>query len=172
MAVASVGLLAAAAVAVMRRDLEARRPKHRYLARLLEGEAPNNRRHRPSRRSHASSEYGRPILKPPVWIWSIPAYFFVGGVAGAAMALALAAQLFGGQQAARLRRALPLDRRDRRRDRHRAADPRPRAQGAIPVHAPRLPPHLADERRLLGAGRRHAALGRLGAADCGARPLV
>ena len=27
--------------------------------------------------------YDRPVLKPPVWIWTIPAYFFVGGVAGA-----------------------------------------------------------------------------------------
>jgi formate-dependent nitrite reductase membrane component NrfD len=38
----------------------------------------------------------RPFLKAPVWIWSIPAYFFVGGVGGAAMAMGLAAQLFGG----------------------------------------------------------------------------
>jgi formate-dependent nitrite reductase membrane component NrfD len=42
------------------------------------------------------SYYNRPVLKPPVWIWSIPAYFYVGGVAGAGMALALAAQMFGG----------------------------------------------------------------------------
>jgi formate-dependent nitrite reductase membrane component NrfD len=42
------------------------------------------------------SYYGRPVLKEPVWIWSIPAYFFVGGVAGAAMTLGMAAQLAGG----------------------------------------------------------------------------
>ena len=26
--------------------------------------------------------YDRPVLKPPVWIWTVPAYFFVGGLAG------------------------------------------------------------------------------------------
>ncbi|HEY2014150.1 MAG TPA: NrfD/PsrC family molybdoenzyme membrane anchor subunit [Bryobacteraceae bacterium] len=45
--------------------------------------------------------YDRPVLKPPVWIWTIPAYFFVGGVAGAAMTMGLAVQLTGGR---RLRR--------------------------------------------------------------------
>jgi formate-dependent nitrite reductase membrane component NrfD len=44
--------------------------------------------------------YDRPVLKQPVWIWTVPAYFFVGGTAGAAMTMGLAAQLFGG---ARLR---------------------------------------------------------------------
>jgi formate-dependent nitrite reductase membrane component NrfD len=42
--------------------------------------------------------YDRPAIKPPVWIWSIPAYFYVGGVAGAAMVLALAGQLWGGRK--------------------------------------------------------------------------
>ncbi len=42
--------------------------------------------------------YGKPALKPPVWIWTIPTYFFVGGVAGAGMTLGLAAQLFGGRE--------------------------------------------------------------------------
>lgn len=35
--------------------------------------------------------YGHPILKPPVWTWEIPAYFFVGGLAGAAAIVAFAA---------------------------------------------------------------------------------
>ncbi len=34
----------------------------------------------------------RPILKEPVWIWSVPAYFFVGGAAGAAATLGATAQ--------------------------------------------------------------------------------
>jgi formate-dependent nitrite reductase membrane component NrfD len=42
--------------------------------------------------------YDKPAIKPPVWIWSIPAYFYVGGTAGAAMALAFAGQLWGGQK--------------------------------------------------------------------------
>jgi len=40
--------------------------------------------------------YNRPVLKPPVWIWTVPAYFFVGGISGAAMTMGLAAQLAGG----------------------------------------------------------------------------
>src|SRR4051812_251313 len=42
--------------------------------------------------------YDKPAIKPPVWIWSIPAYFYVGGTAGAAMVLAFAGQLLGGQK--------------------------------------------------------------------------
>jgi formate-dependent nitrite reductase membrane component NrfD len=41
--------------------------------------------------------YGMPVIKSPVWIWSIPAYFYAGGVAGAGMVMALAAQWFGGK---------------------------------------------------------------------------
>jgi formate-dependent nitrite reductase membrane component NrfD len=40
-----------------------------------------------------STYYDRPILKQPVWIWTVPAYFYVGGVAGAALVLGAAAQL-------------------------------------------------------------------------------
>lgn len=32
-----------------------------------------------------------PLLKPPVWTWEIPVYFFVGGVAGAAAVIAAVA---------------------------------------------------------------------------------
>lgn len=42
-----------------------------------------------------ASYYGSPMIKAPVWIWSIPAYFYVGGVAGAAGVLAGAVQLSG-----------------------------------------------------------------------------
>jgi formate-dependent nitrite reductase membrane component NrfD len=37
--------------------------------------------------------YGQPMLKQPVWIWTVPAYFYVGGVAGAALVLGAAAQI-------------------------------------------------------------------------------
>ena len=37
--------------------------------------------------------YGLPMLKQPTWIWSIPAYFYVGGVAGIGAALGAAAQI-------------------------------------------------------------------------------
>jgi formate-dependent nitrite reductase membrane component NrfD len=40
--------------------------------------------------------YDRPVLKEPVWIWAVPAYFYVGGTAGAAAVLAATAQALGG----------------------------------------------------------------------------
>ena len=42
--------------------------------------------------------YGLPLLKPPVWTWEVPLYFFVGGAAGAAAVLAFAAQLAGADR--------------------------------------------------------------------------
>jgi hypothetical protein len=54
------------------------------------------------------SYHGAPVLKEPVWQWYIPAYFYVGGVAGAAAALGAAAQLaVGGGSPGALRRRLP-----------------------------------------------------------------
>jgi formate-dependent nitrite reductase membrane component NrfD len=43
------------------------------------------------------SYYGQPALKEPVWIWSIPLYFYVGGVAGAASVLGAATDAVGGK---------------------------------------------------------------------------
>ena len=40
--------------------------------------------------------YDEPPIKQPVWVWSIPTYFYVGGVSGAAMVMGMAAQLLGG----------------------------------------------------------------------------
>jgi formate-dependent nitrite reductase membrane component NrfD len=39
--------------------------------------------------------YDRPVLKEPVWIWAVPAYFYAGGTAGAAAVLGTAVQLGG-----------------------------------------------------------------------------
>lgn len=39
-----------------------------------------------------SGYYGLPLLKQPVWTWEIPAYFFVGGAAGAAAMIGIAAR--------------------------------------------------------------------------------
>lgn len=44
--------------------------------------------------------YEQPVLKKPVWKAWIPAYFFVGGLAGGAAALGAAAQLVGGKRLA------------------------------------------------------------------------
>jgi len=40
-----------------------------------------------------SGYYGMPLLKEPVWTWEVPAYFFVGGAAGAAAVVGAAAQV-------------------------------------------------------------------------------
>ena len=42
-----------------------------------------------------TSYYDLPLLKPPVWTWEVPAYFFVGGAAGMSAVIAVAAQLSG-----------------------------------------------------------------------------
>ncbi len=48
----------------------------------------------PSKQSQTSpSYYDVPMLKQPVWIWSIPTYFYVGGVAGVGATFGAAAQL-------------------------------------------------------------------------------
>ncbi|HET9594271.1 MAG TPA: polysulfide reductase, partial [Anaeromyxobacteraceae bacterium] len=49
------------------------------------------------RSEEGPSYYGMPVLKEPVWKWYIPAYFYVGGAAGAAAALGAAAQLATGK---------------------------------------------------------------------------
>jgi uncharacterized membrane protein len=43
--------------------------------------------------------YGVPLLKPPVWTWEIPLYFFVGGAAGVSAMIAVAAQAGGADDA-------------------------------------------------------------------------
>lgn len=43
--------------------------------------------------------YGLPLLKPPVWTWEVPTYFFIGGAAGASAVIAVAAQLTGANRA-------------------------------------------------------------------------
>ena len=42
--------------------------------------------------------YGMPLLKEPVWTWEVPAYFFVGGAAGAAAVVGAAAQIAGAHE--------------------------------------------------------------------------
>lgn len=46
-----------------------------------------------------------PLVKPPVWTWEIPVYFFIGGAAGVAAVIAAAAHFSGGAHAALARDA-------------------------------------------------------------------
>ena len=39
--------------------------------------------------------YNQPLLKPPVWTWEVPTYFFVGGVAGVGAVIAAVGALAG-----------------------------------------------------------------------------
>ena len=38
--------------------------------------------------------YGEPVVKPPVWTWEVPLYFFFGGIGGMSTVIALGAVLF------------------------------------------------------------------------------
>jgi DMSO reductase anchor subunit len=52
-------------------------------------------------REKPASYYGRPIIKPPVWTWEVPTYFFTGGLGGASATFALAADVAGNRELAR-----------------------------------------------------------------------
>jgi formate-dependent nitrite reductase membrane component NrfD len=45
--------------------------------------------------------YGQPVVKPPVWTWEIPIYFFVGGLGGMSAVIAFGAVLFHHVELAR-----------------------------------------------------------------------
>jgi formate-dependent nitrite reductase membrane component NrfD len=38
--------------------------------------------------------YGQPVVKPPVWTWQVPLYFFFGGIAGMSAVIATGSVLF------------------------------------------------------------------------------
>ena len=42
--------------------------------------------------------YDRPVIKKSVWSWTIPAYYYVGGVSGGSAVLGAAATLLGGRR--------------------------------------------------------------------------
>jgi formate-dependent nitrite reductase membrane component NrfD len=52
----------------------------------------------PSTGSSGGGYYGLPLLKAPVWTWEVPAYFFVGGAAGAAAVIGAVAGVTGGRR--------------------------------------------------------------------------
>jgi len=45
------------------------------------------------------SYYQLPALKPPVWTWEVPLYFFIGGISGVSACLAFFAQFFDNDPA-------------------------------------------------------------------------
>jgi hypothetical protein len=61
--------------------------------------ALRQREHQQPSRAASSSYYNLPLLKPPVWTWEVPAYFFVGGAAGAAALIGAVARRTGAPPA-------------------------------------------------------------------------
>jgi len=49
-----------------------------------------------------------PMMKPPVWTWEIPAYFWLGGMTSGASFVAMACDIAGDHRAARVARAVSL----------------------------------------------------------------
>ncbi len=45
--------------------------------------------------------YGEPVVKPPVWTWEVPLYFFFGGIGGMSAVIAFDASLFHHNDLAR-----------------------------------------------------------------------
>src|SRR5207248_9145522 len=45
--------------------------------------------------------YGQPVVKPPVWTWEVPLYFFLGGIGGMSAVIAFGAVLFHNIELAR-----------------------------------------------------------------------
>jgi hypothetical protein len=61
----------------------------------IAGEAWTNVPSRDGYRPDDPTYYDKPVLKAPVWKWVIPAYFYVGGCAGASSLLGALAQTLG-----------------------------------------------------------------------------
>ena len=53
-------------------------------------------------------EVKSPILKPNVWTWEVPAYFWFGGIASGASFAALACQAVGDERSARVARVIAV----------------------------------------------------------------
>jgi hypothetical protein len=51
---------------------------------------------------HKPGYYGQPVVKPPVWTWEIPLYFFFGGIAGMSAVIASGAVIFNQVDLARM----------------------------------------------------------------------
>jgi hypothetical protein len=51
---------------------------------------------------HKAGYYDEPVVRPPVWTWEIPIYFFVGSTGGMSAVIALAAALFHQVDLARM----------------------------------------------------------------------
>lgn len=60
--------------------------------------APQGRRRKRRTEDEFTSYYGRPVIKKPHWIWPVWVYFWAGGIAGGASAIAALTELFGDKE--------------------------------------------------------------------------
>jgi Polysulphide reductase, NrfD len=72
------------------------------------GEKGRGGEHRMVPPAEVRTYYDRPVLKPPVWKWPVPAYLFTGGLAGASSMLTLGAAVSGRPALARRARLVAL----------------------------------------------------------------
>jgi hypothetical protein len=54
----------------------------------------------------AAGEVNGPVIKPPVWTWEIPLYFWLGGIAAGSSFIALACDFAGDERSARVARRI------------------------------------------------------------------
>jgi formate-dependent nitrite reductase membrane component NrfD len=76
----------------------------RYDSAEADGVAESARR----MREGAMPDVRGPMVKPPVWTWEVPIYFWAGGVASGAAFVALACDLAGDHRSARIARRVSL----------------------------------------------------------------
>ncbi|WP_224366357.1 NrfD/PsrC family molybdoenzyme membrane anchor subunit [Hyalangium versicolor] len=89
------GLLLGEGAAQQVKQLEIAHPVPKLLTTIPSRSGPGE---------EAPSYYGAPAIKSPVWLPTIPLYFFVGGMAGATSALGAAVELLDGTRLASLGR--------------------------------------------------------------------
>ena len=63
---------------------------------------------RSARADEAPGEVQGPVMKPPVWTWEIPLYFWFGGMAAGSSFVAVACDLAGDHRSARIARRVAL----------------------------------------------------------------
>ena len=63
---------------------------------------------RAAREGEAPEVIQGPMMKPPVWTWEIPLYFWFGGIAAGSSFVALACDLAGDERSARIARRVAL----------------------------------------------------------------
>jgi formate-dependent nitrite reductase membrane component NrfD len=65
------------------------------IKRIAEENSRTNKKHAsPPQIQGRDSYYELPALKPPLWTWQVPLYFFIGGISGVSGCMAFIAQLF------------------------------------------------------------------------------